>query len=215
MKDPAFLFYSDNFLSGTMFFTDEQVGKYIRLLCAQHLTGHLKENHMIFICKSHDNDIWSKFKKDDAGLYYNERLEMEILRRQKYSESRSNNKKGKVKQPKTKPKKTSKSYDDHMGNENETEICNLNMNNFSSEFLKEWDILIRMKKWKDKPKESLSKTLDKLSKYESEFAIELVNNAISGNYQGIIFPDTDEKYEKWKLNKHLPSSQQKQKKLSY
>lgn len=115
MKDPAFLFYSDNFLSGTMFFTDEQVGKYIRLLCAQHLTGHLRENHMIFICKSYDKDIWEKFKKDDDGLYFNERLDDEISKRRKYSESRANNKKGKIKDHKN----TSKSYEKHMGNENE------------------------------------------------------------------------------------------------
>jgi len=115
MKDPAFLFYSDNFLSGTMFFTDEQTGKYIRLLCAQHLTGHLEEKHMIFICKGHDEDIWKKFTKDDDGKFYNERLEIEITKRKNYSESRSNNKKGKIK----KTKKISKSYDKHMGNGNE------------------------------------------------------------------------------------------------
>lgn len=110
MKDPAFLFYSDNFLSGTMFFTDEQIGKYIRLLCAQHLTGHLEEKHMIFICKGHDEDIFKKFIKDDNGKYYNERLEIEINKRIKYSASRSNNKKGK-----------GKSYDLHMGNGNGNE----------------------------------------------------------------------------------------------
>lgn len=121
MKDPAFLFYSDNFLSGTMFFTDEQTGKYIRLLCAQHLTGHLKENHMIFICKSFDKDIWDKFTKDTNGLYYNERLELEIIKRRNYSESRSNNKKGKIKES----KKTPKSYENHMGNENGNENINV------------------------------------------------------------------------------------------
>jgi hypothetical protein len=114
MKDPAFLFYSDNFLSGTMFFTDEQVGKYIRLLCAQHQSGHLEEKHMIFMCKGYDEDIFKKFIKDDAGKYYNERLEMEITKRKNYSESRSNNKKGKIKQPII----ISKSYDNHMGNGN-------------------------------------------------------------------------------------------------
>jgi len=126
MKDPAFLFYSDNFLSGTMFFTDEQTGKYIRLLCAQHLTGHLKENHMIFICKSFDKDIWDKFIKDEQGLYYNERLELEIIKRRNYSESRSNNKKGKNKEP----KKTPKSYDLHMGNENGNEKEDINVIEF-------------------------------------------------------------------------------------
>ncbi len=112
-KDPSFLFYSDNFLSGTMFLTDEQCGKYIRLLCAQHQTGHLSEKNMIFICKTYDKDIFEKFKIDDNGLYYNERLEYEIKKRKTYSESRSNNKKGK-----TKKEIICKSYDNHMGNGN-------------------------------------------------------------------------------------------------
>lgn len=109
-KDPAFNFYSDNFLSGTMFFTDEQTGKYIRLLCAQHQSGHLSEKQMNIICKSYDIDIFNKFIKDDEGLYFNERLEIEINKRKKYSESRSNNKKGKVKE-----EIICKSYDNHMG----------------------------------------------------------------------------------------------------
>lgn len=118
MKDPAFLFYSDNFLSGTMFFSDEQTGKYIRLLCAQHLTGHLDEKDMILICKSHDDRIWSKFIKDGDGKYYNERLELEINRRKAYIESRSKNKKGKTKTDKLKRKIIRKSYENHMGNGN-------------------------------------------------------------------------------------------------
>ena len=42
-KDPAFLFYTNDFDRGCQFFTDEQVGKYIRLLMAQHQHGHLSE----------------------------------------------------------------------------------------------------------------------------------------------------------------------------
>ena len=30
------------------------------------------------------------------------------------------------------------------------------------------------------------------------FAIELIELAIEGNYQGVVFPDTNEKYERWK-----------------
>src|ERR1051326_2827106 len=102
-KDPAFLFYSDNFQSGTQFFTDEQAGKYIRLLCAQHLHGHLTEKHMMHICKTHDVEIWAKFSKDEHGKYYNERLENEISRRKRYSDSRSSNRKSNHKKEK-KPK---------------------------------------------------------------------------------------------------------------
>lgn len=90
-RDPAFLFYTGDFSTGTQFFSDEQVGKYVRLLMAQHQLGHLPEKHMLHICKSYDEDIFSKFKIDIEGLYYNERLEKEALKRQKYSESRSAN----------------------------------------------------------------------------------------------------------------------------
>ena len=124
MKDPAFLFYSSDFIAGTMFMTDEQVGKYIRLLCAQHQLGPLSEEDMLFICKTPDAKILSKFKKDENGLYYNERLEKESDKRRKYSESRSNNRKNaKSKASKSEDKKdTVDSYepscDGHMGNEN-------------------------------------------------------------------------------------------------
>ena len=109
-KDPAFLFYTGDFTTGTQFFTDEQVGKYVRLLMAQHQLGHLEEKHMIMICKSHDKDIFSKFIKDENGLYYNERLDSEIVKRKKYSESRSKNRKKSV---------FLETYDNHMENKDE------------------------------------------------------------------------------------------------
>lgn len=129
-KDPAFLFYSDNFQSGTQFLTDEQCGKYIRLLCAQHLHGHLSERQVLIICKSYDEDIMSKFKKDEDGKYYNERLEFEINRRKKYSESRATNRKSNVKAKKH-MNNISKTYDKHM--ETETEIENIIINNKEKE----------------------------------------------------------------------------------
>lgn len=91
MKDPAFLFYSSDFLSGTMLMTNEDVGKYIRLLCLQHQKGHLKEKEMLSICRNYSEDIFNKFKKDEEGNYYNERLEYESNKRKAYSESRRNN----------------------------------------------------------------------------------------------------------------------------
>ena len=91
MKDPAFLFYSNDFLSGTMLMSDEEIGQYIKLLCLQHQKGHLKEKDILNICHSYNEDIFSKFKKDEEGNYYNERLEYEANKRKAYSESRRNN----------------------------------------------------------------------------------------------------------------------------
>jgi hypothetical protein len=90
-KDPAFLFYSSDFLTGTYTMTDEQVGKYIRLLCLQHQHGHLHQNHMDSIIKTTDDVIYSKFIKDSDGKYYNQRLQDEIEKRVKYTDSRSLN----------------------------------------------------------------------------------------------------------------------------
>lgn len=120
MKDPAFLFYSSDFLSGTMLMTDEEIGQYIKLICLQHQKGHLKEKDILNICKTHNEEIFSKFKIDEEGNYYNERLETEINKRKAYSESRRNNRK--KKEEKTTYEEDMKnicnSYEKHMENEN-------------------------------------------------------------------------------------------------
>ena len=79
--DPAYRLYTSDFLVRTHSMTDEQVGKFIRILCYQHQNGHLPEADMISFCKGRDELVFSKFAKDDAGLYYNEEMENEVIRR--------------------------------------------------------------------------------------------------------------------------------------
>ena len=124
MKDPAFLFYSSDFLSGTILMTDKDVGKYIRLLCLQHQKGHLKEKDMLNICKEYNEEIFNKFKQDEEGNYFNERLEYETNRRKAYSESRRNNRKKKTYEKDM--KNICNSYEKHMENENINENININ-----------------------------------------------------------------------------------------
>lgn len=114
-KDPALLFYTSDFLTGTLTFSNEETGMYIRLLCLQHQKGFLCEEDMIFICKTHNNKVFSKFVKD-GEKFYNIRLKEEADRRKNYSESRSRNKLGKKKTG----KKNRKSYVKHMETETET-----------------------------------------------------------------------------------------------
>ena len=130
MKDPAFLFYSSDFLSGTLLMSDEDVGKYIRLLCLQHQKGHLKEKDMLSICKTFNEEVFNKFTKDNEGNYYNERLEYESNKRKAYSESRRNNRKKKEenKTYEEDMKNICNTYEKHMGNENENIIINKNIN---------------------------------------------------------------------------------------
>ena len=120
-KDPAVLFYTSDFLSGTFTMDNEQVGKYIRLLCLQHQKGKLTQKDMLSICKAYDSEIWDKFKVED-GLYYNDRMYNETIRRQKFTESRRNNAKS--------PKKesTSEAYAEHMETETENRTITINEN---------------------------------------------------------------------------------------
>jgi len=120
MKDPAFLFYSSDFLTGTMLLNMEQKGKYITLLCLQHNKGKLTEKDMLSICGSYDADVFAKFTKDEEGYFFNERLSIEIQKRKAYSESRRNNR------IKKDVSNISKTYVSHMENENENINENIN-----------------------------------------------------------------------------------------
>ena len=156
-KDPAVLFYTSDFLSGTFTMDNEQVGKYIRLLCLQHQKGKLSEKDMLSICKAYDSEIWDKFKVED-GLYYNDRMLNETVRRQKFSESRRNNAKS--------PKKesTSEAYAEHMETETENRTINENINIDFEWFWNDYD-----KKVGDKQK--LKKKWNKLTDEERQNAM--------------------------------------------
>jgi hypothetical protein len=103
-KDPAVLFYTSDFLSGTYTLTDEQVGKYIRLLCLQHQKGKLTDKDMYRVCGTYDSEIFCKFIKED-DFYYNKKMYDETNRRKSYTESRRNNRNS------TKNTKNDESYD--------------------------------------------------------------------------------------------------------
>jgi hypothetical protein len=158
-KDPAVLFYTSDFLSGTFTMTNEQVGKYIRLLCLQHQKGKLSEKDMLSICSAYDVDIWDKFKIED-GAFINERMYNEAIRRQKFSESRRNN----AKSPKN--DSTSKAYALHM--ETETETINETINIDFEYYWNEYD-----KKIGDKKK--LKSKWDKLSDQERQDAMNYID----------------------------------------
>jgi hypothetical protein len=120
-KDPAVLFYTSDFLSGTFTMTDEQVGKYIRLLCLQHQKGKLTEKDMLSICKAYDNEIYEKFDQVD-GFFVNDRMYNESIRRSKFTESRRNNAKS------VKNDSISEASAKHMHKHMETETETINVN---------------------------------------------------------------------------------------
>ena len=90
-KDPAFLFYSGDFLAGTYTMSFEERGKYITLLCIQHQKGFVTDGDMKSVLNEEDIIIAEKFIKKTDGKWYNERLEDVIERRKVFTESRRNN----------------------------------------------------------------------------------------------------------------------------
>lgn len=101
-KDPAILFYFNDWQGGTMTMTRHQKGCYMDLLCAQFNTGHLSLDAIKTVL-GNDFAIWGvlqkKFKLDNDGLFYNERLLFEKNRRKNFSESRRKNASGEKHMP--------------------------------------------------------------------------------------------------------------------
>jgi len=177
-KDPAVLFYTSDFISGTITMTDEQRGKYILLLCIQHQKGHLTEKDMLNICKTYDEDIWCKFKNED-GVFFNERMKEESEKRAKYAESRRDNRKKKdVKEEDI--KNISSTYVPHMENENENinkdtikDIIIIDNNIIEKEFETFWKLYDKkagvkaklFKKWTKLKQPEKDKIFETLPKY--------------------------------------------------
>lgn len=110
-KDPAFLFYHHDFLIGTSFLSFEERGAYITLL--SHMAaqaGRLSVKQVMVICGNFDPQelLLSKFKIDECGNYYNQRLLEEIQKRKKFTQSRLDNL--------------------HMGHHKESHMVNVNRN---------------------------------------------------------------------------------------
>lgn len=89
-KDPAVLFYPSDFLSATVLWTDEEIGKYIKLLCLQFLQNGVSEDEIDAVCGDNKR-VRSKFHPCDDGLYRNPRMAEEAEKRRTFSESRRSN----------------------------------------------------------------------------------------------------------------------------
>ncbi len=90
-KDPAVLFYTSDFLSGVSDLTMEERGQYITLLCLQHQKGHLSMKQIKLAVGKPTDDVLAKFIKDAKGKYYHDRMEEEIIKRQKFHQRQQGN----------------------------------------------------------------------------------------------------------------------------
>ena len=96
MKDPAFLFYSQDFYSGTRLMLPNERACYIDLLIYQHQNNFIPNDldRVLMFCSGINKatlkaTLKAKFKKSDSG-WYNERLKNIIIERKEFKNKLSN-----------------------------------------------------------------------------------------------------------------------------
>lgn len=73
---------------------------------------------------------------------------------------------------------------------------------FGTPFKKVWFELIGQPKWFKKNQSAINKALKQIVSYDETFAIALVEKSIAGNYQGIVFAETENHYKKYLSEKN-------------
>ena len=173
-KDPAFLFYPNDWLGGTMGMTFEQKGAYFELLIFQFNNHHFTEaqaKQVLSMCFSSAWDmVRQKFETEgeNGEFYFNPRLRDEIEKRKKFTESRRINA-----LHDKKPRNSEKAYAKHMGNENENENINKdnNKNINKKEKIKHLDSVLLSE-------QEFEKLVVKYGHDTTMKAIEILNNGI-------------------------------------
>jgi hypothetical protein len=203
-KDPAFLFYPGDWQGGTMIFSRFLKGCYMDILIAQFNNGHLSLEEIKTVLGSDFGQAWptlqKKFKTDTNGLFFNEKLETEMMKRREYSISRSNNRK--KKDTNNISSTHEQSYVNHMedGDENDNELKEKSVKQLprgtgeliplpfnSDAFTFAWN------EWNDYRREirkkltpaTAKKQLKKLAGYPEQVAIEMITQSIEKGWQGL------------------------------
>lgn len=145
-KDPATLWYWNDWNSGTVLLSRFLKGCYMDLLHAQFNHGRLSLEEIKICLGSDFGTSWpalqKKFKQDEKGLFFNERAEQEKIKRQEFVKSRANGKSGRK-------KSYDKSHDSHTNNHTEDENENRNVNDFKEGGLGEIVVLPISGFWSD------------------------------------------------------------------
>jgi hypothetical protein len=131
-KDPAFMMYSGDFLSGTFTMTMEQRGKFITLMCIQHQKGFLTEADMKSVLNEEDYLLAEKFYKADDGNWYNQKMTDVINERKEYTANRLKNFQKKDDKELHKKYHKVSHMELHTGDEDEDESQDINLDEYTS-----------------------------------------------------------------------------------
>jgi uncharacterized protein YdaU (DUF1376 family) len=91
-KDPAFLFYPNDYIGGTMGMTLEEKGAYMELLILQFNKGAFTINQAKKLLNGSFEKLWPVFAEkftEKEGKFFNKRLEKEKQRRQNFIKNQS------------------------------------------------------------------------------------------------------------------------------
>jgi len=186
--------------------TLEEKGAYLELLICQFNSGHMTSHMVGRMVGQVFGQIQDKFKKDENGLWYNKRLDIEIEKRNSFINSRKNNLKGF-----NQYKKNGGHMEGHMEDENENIYKGKggvgekpkwaeNFNNYnpkikypfeSEKFGAIWDYWLKYKKErKDKKYTTTGEqvTINSLSGKAGgsiDKAAEIINQSIQQNWAGL------------------------------
>ena len=77
----------------------------------------------------------------------------------------------------------------------------------SEDFRETWQMLLQQPKWKKKSLNAIKLSAKKLKKYDEAFSKYIAELAIANDWQGVIFPDTEERYRKWQQSRQAAKPQ--------
>ena len=195
-KNFAFTFYVNDWLGGTMYLTFEQKGAYLELLLLQFNQGRFTLRQAQQVLNTSFTTCWEaiadKFTEEE-GLFFNARMEEVKESRERFVESRRNNRLGKVAPPKAPPvkpdhkNKTSNTLDKHKEREREKERAKEGGDENLPPLERAFNEFVKMRKAKKKeptPRaiELIKNKLRDMSNNNEEIAIALLNQSIVNNW---------------------------------
>ena len=114
-KAPAFQFYAQDFLTGVIYLTNEEIGIYIKMLAKQWTDGKIPKKRLGFLVGYEWDKLSDELKEkfEDLGDYVlNERLEKEREKRLKFSDKQAENGKKGGRPKKNKKRKDAENTDE-------------------------------------------------------------------------------------------------------
>lgn len=201
-QDPAFLFYPGDYLRDTQCLSENVQVAYDRIMCEHMRNICISQSQLKFFTKKLNESEIEELKNvltEENGNYMIKWVAESINKRRDYSDSRRKNRAKKTKEDMC---NISKTYDEHMENEIENVNKDINTNKiiypFDSDTFKEkwklWNAYRKEKGCQYKTETSEQMALKKLSEFDEQFAIELIETSISNQWQGLIFAKTKQEY---------------------